>query len=86
MAKETGVSTISVLFGNTDAIVGVGTPLAAVSLLVFCLLYTPCVAAVASIKREMGGKWATGVVIGQCVIAWIAAFIVRSIGLLLGMG
>ena len=86
MAKESVVSTISVLFGNTDAIVGVVTPLAAVSLLVFCLLYTPCVAAVASIKREMGGKWATGVVIGQCVIAWIAAFIVRSIGLLLGLG
>ena len=86
MAKESVVSTMSVLFGNTDAIVGVVTPLAAVSLLVFCLLYTPCVAAVASIKREMGGKWATGVVIGQCVIAWIAAFIVRSIGLLLGMG
>ena len=86
MAKESVVSTISVLFGNTDAMLGVVTPLAAVSLLVFCLLYTPCVAAVASIKREMGGKWATGVVIGQCVIAWIAAFIVRSIGLLLGIG
>ena len=86
MAKESVVSTVSVLFGTTDTMLGAITPLAAVSLLVFCLLYTPCVAAIASIKRELGGKWATGVVIGQCVIAWIAAFIVRGIGLLLGLG
>ncbi len=61
------------------------TPLAAASLLVFCLLYTPCVAAIASIKRELGGKWALGVVIGQCVIAWICALFVRVVGLLLGV-
>jgi ferrous iron transport protein B len=61
------------------------TPLAAASLLVFSLLYTPCVAAVSSIKRELGGKWALAVVIGQCAIAWVAAFIVRLIGLALGV-
>ena len=58
------------------------TPLAAASLLVFSLLYTPCVAAIASIKREMGSKWAVGVVVWQCVIAWVAAFIVRLIGMI----
>jgi ferrous iron transport protein B len=57
---------------------------AAASLLTFCLLYTPCVAAIASIKRELGCKWAIGVVIFQCVVAWIVAFIVRAIGLVLG--
>ena len=55
------------------------------TLLVFCLLYTPCVAAIASIRRELGGKWALGIVIGQCAIAWVCAFIVRLIGLALGM-
>ena len=62
------------------------TPLAAASLLVFCLLYNPCVAAIASIKRELGGKWALGVVVFQCVIAWVVALVVRVIGLLLGVG
>lgn len=80
MAKESVVSTLSVLFGSTEALLAAITPLAAASLLVFCLLYTPCVAAVAAIKRELGGKWAAGVVIGQCVIAWIAALIVYLIG------
>ena len=56
------------------------TSLSAASLLVFCLLYTPCVAAIASIKRELGGKWALTVVILQCVVAWIAAYIVYLIG------
>ena len=79
MAKESVVSTLSVLFGSTEALLAAITPLAAASLLVFCLLYTPCVAAVADIKRELGGKWAAGVVIGQCVIAWIAAFVVYMI-------
>ncbi|MGG6555001.1 UNVERIFIED_CONTAM: ferrous iron transport protein B [Blautia caecimuris] len=79
MAKESVVSTLSVLFGSTEALFAAITPLAAASLLVFCLLYTPCVAAVAAIKRELGGKWAAGVVIGQCVIAWIAAFVVYMI-------
>ena len=76
MAKESVVSTLSVLFGQTAALLGCITPVSAASLLVFCLLYTPCVAAIASIKRELGSKWAVGVVIGQCVIAWVAAFVV----------
>lgn len=80
MAKESVVSTLSVLFGSTETLLSVIAPLSAVSLLVFCLLYTPCVAAVASIKRELGGKWAAGVVVGQCVIAWITAFVVYLIG------
>lgn len=80
MAKESVVSTLSVLFGSTEALLAAITPLAAASLLVFCLLYTPCVAAVAAIKRELGGKWAAGVVVGQCVIAWIAALVVYMIG------
>ncbi len=80
LAKESVVSTLSILFGGTGTLLNVLTPLAAVSLLAFCLLYTPCVAAIASIKRELGGKWAVGVVITQCVIAWIAAFAVHLIG------
>lgn len=79
MAKESVVSTLSILFGSTAALTQALTPLAAMSLLVFCLLYTPCVAAVASVKRELGGKWATAVVIMQCAVAWIAAFLVRFI-------
>jgi len=85
MAKESVVSTLSVLFGTTETLLATITPLAAVSLLVFCLLYTPCVAAVASIKRELGVKWAFAIVIGQCAIAWICAFIIRAIGLLVGV-
>lgn len=80
MAKESVVSTLSVLFGSTEALLAAITPLAAASLLVFCLLYTPCVAAIAAIKRELGGKWAVGVVIGQCVIAWVSALAVYLIG------
>ena len=56
------------------------TPLSAFAFLVFSLLYTPCVAAIASIRRELGGKWAVFVVVGQCVIAWIAAFLVYQVG------
>ena len=85
MAKESVVSTLSILFGSTAALTSMLTPLAAASLLAFCLLYTPCVAAVASIKRELGGKWAAGVAVGQCVIAWIAALAVHLIGIPLGM-
>ena len=80
MAKESVVSTLTVLFGSSAAVASLLTPRSAVSLLVFCLLYTPCVAAIASVKRELGGKWAAGVVIGQCVIAWLMA------GLVYGMG
>ena len=83
MAKESVVSTLSVLFGSTEALLGVITPAAAASLLVFCLLYTPCVAAIASIRRELGSKWAVGVVIGQCVVAWLAAGVVHIIAMLL---
>ena len=84
MAKESVVSSLVLLYGSTEVLLASLTPLAAASLLVFSLLYTPCVAAVSSIKRELGGKWAVGVVVGQCAIAWIAAFIVRVIGLALG--
>ncbi|MFV0637221.1 ferrous iron transport protein B [Mitsuokella sp.] len=82
MAKESVVSTLGVLFG-TSALSTVLTPLAAASLLAFCLLYTPCVAAIASVRRELGTKWAVWVVIFQCIIAWIVAFIVHTIGMLL---
>ena len=80
MAKESVVSTLTVLFGTTTALSGLLSPLDAMALLVFCLLYTPCVAAIASVKRELGGRWACGVVIGQCLIAWLAAFAVHLIG------
>lgn len=82
MAKESVVSTLTVLFGTTEALLGTITAAGAAALLVFCLLYTPCVAAVASIKRELGGKWAFFVVIGQCVIAWLAAFAVHTVAML----
>ena len=80
LAKESVVSTLSILFGSTAALTSGITPLSAASLLVFCLLYTPCVAAIASIKRELGSKWAISVVILQCAIAWIAAFLIYLIG------
>lgn len=82
MAKESVVSTLSVLFGSAARLTEVITPAAAMSLLVFCLLYTPCVAAIASIKRELGAVWAVGVVLLQCVVAWAAAFAVALIGML----
>lgn len=85
MAKESVVSTLSVLFGTTGALQGVLTPLSTACLLVFCLLYTPCVAAIASVRRELGTKWALCVAAGQCMIAWAAAFAVRLFGLLLGL-
>ena len=81
MAKESVVSTLEILFaGNVNTAL---STLSAASLLVFSLLYTPCVAAIASIKRELGQKWAIGVVVWQCVIAWIAAFVVHIIGSIL---
>lgn len=84
MAKESVVSTLSVLFGSTAALTALLTPLSAMSLLVFCLLYTPCVAAVAAVKRELGGGWALGVALGQCAVAWLAAGAVQFFGMLLG--
>ncbi|MDY4429792.1 ferrous iron transport protein B [Evtepia sp.] len=86
IAKESVVSTLSVLFGAAGSLSALFPPLAAASLLVFCLLYTPCVAAIASIKRELGGKWAVLVVVGQCVIAWVCALVIRLVGLALGVG
>jgi ferrous iron transport protein B len=83
MAKESVVSTMEILFGA--GIGSVLTTLSAATLLVFSLLYTPCVAAIASIRRELGHKWAVGVVVWQCVIAWIAALLVRVILLLIGV-
>ena len=80
MAKESVVSTLTVLVGSGDAVLPLLTPLSAMSLLVFCLLYTPCVAAVASVKRELGIKWAATVVVFQCAVAWVAAFAVYTIG------
>ena len=83
MAKESVVSTMEILFGS--GIQAALPTVSAVTMLVFSLLYTPCVASVASIKRELGGKWAVGVVIWQCVVAWIAALAARLICLALGM-
>ncbi|MBR3039964.1 MAG: ferrous iron transport protein B [Lachnospiraceae bacterium] len=82
MAKESVVSVLEVLLGGNTATIL--TPITAASLLVFSLLYTPCVAAIASIKRELGVKWAIYVVFWQCLIAWIAAAIVRLIGMAFG--
>lgn len=79
MAKESVVSTLSVLTGSMDVIHKILTPASALSLLIFCLLYTPCVAAVSSVKRELGSKWALVVVVGQCVVAWIMAALVYAI-------
>ena len=83
MAKESVVATISVLFGSVASFQAALTPVSAIALLVCCLLYTPCVAAIASVRRELGGKWATIIVFGQCGIAWIVAFIVAMIGYIL---
>ncbi len=85
MAKESVVSTLTVLFGTTSALQTVLTPLGAVSLMTFCLLYTPCVAAIASVKRELGTKWACSMVLGQCAIAWIASAVICLIGMLFGI-
>ncbi|MGO5336154.1 ferrous iron transport protein B [Bilifractor sp. LCP19S3_H10] len=86
LAKESVVSTLNVLFGSTAALLKTLTPLAAASLLVFCLLYTPCVAAITSVRRELGGKWAVGMVIFQCVIAWLMSLLIHGIGVLAGIG
>ena len=86
MAKESVVSITQMLFTAEAGITGMISPLTAVCMLVFCLLYTPCVAAIAAIKREMGGRWALFTVVWQCGIAWVAALAVRLIGQLLGAG
>ena len=83
MAKESVVSTLEILYASD--VTGAMTAVSAASLLVFSLLYTPCVAAVAAVKRELGSRWAVGVVIWQCVIAWVAALAVHLIGMMMGM-
>jgi len=86
MAKESVVSVMELLFASSEGIGSMLSTLTAASLLVFSLLYTPCVAAVASIKRELGGRWALYVVLWQCGIAWVAALIVHLVGMALGLG
>ena len=82
MAKESVVSTLTILYGSSAAFAAALSPAAAAPLLVFCLLYTPCIAAVASVKRELGGKWAVIMVANQCIVAWLAAFGTRLIMML----
>lgn len=82
MAKESVVSTLTILYGSSAAFATALSPAAAAPLLVFCLLYTPCIAAVASVKRELGGKWAFIMVANQCIVAWLAAFGTRLIMML----
>lgn len=82
MAKESVVSTLSILYGSTQSLLMSLTTPAALSLLIFCLLYTPCIAAIAAIKRELNEKWALIVVFGQCLIAWLASFVVYHLILL----
>ena len=79
MAKESVVSTLSVLIPSKAVLMEMLTAADAAALLVFCLLYTPCVAAVASVRRELGNKWAVVVVLAQCAIAWVAAGIVQFV-------
>ena len=85
MAKESVVSVMELLFSSAEGIGSMLSTLTAASLLVFSLLYTPCVAAVASIKRELGSRWALYVVLWQCGVAWVAALIVHLVGMALGL-
>ena len=84
LAKESVVSTLTVLYGSQEGLMQAMSVSAAMILLVFCLLYTPCVAAIAAVRRESGGRWAFGMVVLQCAVAWVCAFIVRLISLMLG--
>ena len=83
MAKESVVSTLTILYGSSAAFASALTPAAAAPLLVFCLLYTPCIAAVASVKRELGSKWAAVMVVNQCLVAWLCAFVAHLIAVVL---
>ena len=83
IAKESVVSTICVLIGGADALLSSMSVVSVLALLVFCLLYTPCVAAIAAVKKELGFKWAFGMVALQCIIAWICALFVRALGLII---
>ena len=80
LAKESVVSTLTVLFGGTEGVLTALTPLSAAALLVFCLLYTPCAAAIASVKRELGAKYALFMVVFQCAVAWLCGFLVYAVG------
>ena len=82
LAKESVVATLNVMYGGTQELAATLSTASAAALLVFCLLYTPCVAAIASIKRELGAKWAAFVVVFQCVMAWVVAYIVHAVVLL----
>ena len=86
MAKESVVAVMRELFGGTTGVAGALSALQAACMLVFSLLYTPCVAAVASIKRELGGLWALGVVVGQCAIAWVVTLVLRLVFMAMGLG
>ena len=83
-AKESVVSTMTVLLGGVEMLQHFFTPLTAIVFLVFTLLYTPCVAAISAVKRELGGTWAIAIVVLQCTIAWIVAFGVHAVGIMLG--
>lgn len=85
MAKESVVATLQVLIGNTAELMQILTPLSCISLLVFCLLYTPCIAAIAAVRRELGGKWAFGIVVFQCLVAWLFAWVTYAGGTLLSL-
>ena len=84
MAKESVVSVLKVLFSDQGGVTMAMSPLSAASLLVFSLLYTPCVAAVASVKSELGTKWAVYLVVWQCAVAWLAAWLIRLVGMMMG--
>ena len=85
MAKESVVSVMEVLYGANGGVTAIMTPLAAGTMLVFSLLYTPCVAAIASIRRELGARWAVYVVLWQCAIAWVCALVFRIVGGMIGI-
>ena len=80
LAKESVVSSLKVVFGGKEFVSAALTSVSACSMMVFCLLYTPCVAAVASVKRELGGRWAVFMVVFQCAVAWVCAFLVSLVG------
>ena len=86
LAKETVVSTLTVLFDGSAALAAALSPAAALAFLAFCLLYTPCVAAIAAIRRELGGRWALGIVVLQCAVAWVVALVVYWICVAVGLG
>ncbi len=86
MAKESVVSVLQMFFGTANSVTQLISSGTAVVILVFSLLYTPCVAAVASIKRELGGKWAVGLIAWQCLIAWVAALLARLACMMFGLG